>query len=472
MIYPCCSEMGFRFAVRRAIAVPLAILALCYAGVLPPATAQQPTANDPAAARRGYDFILNTPLVPADFPEAILNDVWEMWPEPLRTQAERATPEERRQLAFSRYGLTPRPDDPTKPLQYVVGADRQWTLNCFGCHGGKVAGRVVPGLPNAHYALQTLTEETRALKVARQTPLGRMDLGSVFVPLGSTNGTTNAVMFGVVLMHFRDADLNVHPGRSRPKLVNHDMDAPPWWHFKKKKFLYIDGFASKGHRGLSQFAMVPKNGPQKFRDWEASFRDVYAYLESLEAPRYPFQVDQELAAQGEQLFHRNCAECHGTYGANDDYPERLVAIEEVGTDRTRLDALTPAHRRSYGESWFNEYGQLPNRDNPGGYVAPPLDGVWASAPYLHNGSVPTLWHLLNSAERPVLWQRSEEGYDTERVGLEIRTFDALPAEAENPIVRRQYFDTRGFGKSAAGHTFPEKLSPAEKDAVLEYLKTL
>jgi mono/diheme cytochrome c family protein len=427
-------------------------------------------AREPSAAR-GYEFLTTKALVPPDFPEAIFDEVWTMWPEPLRSEAERANPEQRRKMAFTRYGLTPRPDNPTKPLQYVVGDDGEWTMNCFACHGGQVGGKVIPGLPNSNYALQTLTEETRALKFAKQAPYGRMDLGSAIVPLGSTNGTTNAVMFGVVLMNFRDADLKWHDERRPPKLVNHDMDAPPWWHFKRKRFMYIDGFASRSHRGLSQFAMVRANGPEKFRQWEDDFRDVYAYLMSVESPKYPYPIDEKLAKEGELLFNSNCAECHGTYGEKSEYPEQIVPIDEVGTDRVRLDALTPANRRSYGESWFNDYGQRRTRDNPGGYVAPPLDGVWASAPYLHNGSVPTLWGLLNPSERPVVWRRTPEGYNQEEVGLEVTTYKAVDRNATT-AERRTYFDTTAFGKSAAGHTFPDVLSREEKWAVLEYLKTL
>ena len=95
------------------------------------------------------------------------------WPEPIRSQAEKANPEERRKLAFSRYGLTPRPEDPTKPLQYIVDAAGNWTMNCFACHGGKIEGQAWPGLPNSHYALATLTEETRSLKLDQGKPLGR-----------------------------------------------------------------------------------------------------------------------------------------------------------------------------------------------------------------------------------------------------------------------------------------------------------
>jgi mono/diheme cytochrome c family protein len=346
-------------------------------------------------------------------------------------------------------------------------------MNCFACHGGKVAGQVIPGLPNSHYALQTLTEEIRPTKLDLEKPLARMDLGSVFIPLGATRGTTNAVMFGVALLAQRDPELNVVNRLSLPEMTHHDMDPPPWWHFRKKSHIYIDGFAERGHRGLMQFMLVKPNGPEKFREWESEFRDVFAYLESLEAPKYPFEVDRALAAKGENVFLQNCAECHGTYGREETYPRRIVPIEEVGTDRVRLDALSPAARKRYGESWFAEYGKDATRLDPGGYMAPPLDGAWATAPFFHNGSVPTLWHVLHPRERPAVWRRtSEDGYDRERAGLEIESLSEIPAAVTDARDQREYFDTRRFGKSAAGHDFPDALTDDEKAAVLEYLKTL
>jgi mono/diheme cytochrome c family protein len=430
-----------------------------------------------ASARRGYDFLVNKPYLPADFDQETFDSVWKHWPEPLRSEAAKLSPEERRKVTFERYGLTPRSDDPTKPLQYVVDSDGNWTMNCFACHGGMVPNgkggdRVWPGAPNARFALQTLTEETRRVKAELEKPLSRMDLGSVVVPLGTTNGRTNAVMFGVLLMAYRDADLTVHKNRPPPKMVHHDMDAPPWWHFRRKKMIYIDGFAEKGHRGLMQFMLVPQNGPEKFREWEADFRDVFAYMSSIEAPKYPYAIDEKLAGRGRIAFNRVCADCHGTYGAGGSYPEKMVSIDEVGTDRVRLDALTPAHRESYGQSWFADFGGSANVSGPAGYVAPPLDGLWASAPYFHNGSVPTLWHVLHPAERPAVWMRRGDAFDAERVGPQVEVFDSMPAHATAGWERRQFFDTRGFGKSAAGHTFPDALSEDEKRAVLEYLKTL
>jgi mono/diheme cytochrome c family protein/cytochrome c553 len=453
--------------MRYAFAIATAFALLAQVGYV---------AGADTAAQRGYRWLTTNSYVPPDFDQTIFDELWKQWPEPLRKQAEKATADERRAMAFSQYGLTPRPgDDSAKPLQYVVDKRGNWTMNCFACHGGKVAGKVIPGIPNSHYALQTLTEDVRMTKLLTQKPLAHMDLGSMAMPLGRTNGTTNAVMFGVALVAQRNPDLSMKSELRVPPMTHHDMDAPPWWQFKKKKMLYIDGFANKGAKPLMQFMLVKENGPDKFHGWVADFEDIYAYIESVEAPAYPYEIDGELAARGKQAFVKHCAECHGTYDddpARETYLNKLVAIDEVGTDRVRLDALSPAARERYGASWFADFGKKKIIADPGGYVAPPLDGVWASAPYFHNGSVPTLWHVLHPDERPKIWKRTEDGYDQKLVGLEVTTFDSLPSDVDSARETRKYFDTRRFGKSAAGHDFPNALSDDEKDAVLEYLKTL
>lgn len=425
------------------------------------------------AAERGYRLLTSKAYLPPDFDQQTFDEAWKTWPAAKRREAEQASAAARRQMAFDRYGLTGRPENPDLPLQYVVDSSGQWTMNCFACHGGEVAGRVIPGAPNSHFALATLTEDTRAIKLQEGRPLSRMDVGSVLVPLGSTVGTTNAVMFGVALMAQRDADLNVVVPKAPPRMVHHDMDPPPWWHFKKKRHIYIDGFAEKGHRALMQFMLVSENGPEKFREWEDDFRDVYAYLESLQPPRWPWAIDEPLAAEGKTAFNRVCAECHGTYGENASWPARTVPIDELATDRVRLDALLPSHRRLYTQNWFGHFGELEAIENPEGYVAPPLDGVWASGPYFHNGAVPTLWHVLRPSQRPAIWKRQGKEYDQQRVGLAVESVQEVPAEALLDVrERRRYFETRKFGKSAGGHTYPDQLSEREKQAVLEYLKTL
>jgi mono/diheme cytochrome c family protein len=428
------------------------------------------------SAERGHKHLLERAYLPADFDQDVFDALWTTWEEPLRSRAERAGLADRRRMAMERYGLVPHPDDPSRSLQYVVDAKGNWTMSCLACHQGQVRGVVIPGVPNSNYALETLTEEVRAVKVRLQKPLGHMDIGSMFLPLGTTVGTTNAVIFGVALMRHRDPDLSIVKKPPRFDLRHHDMDAPPWWHYRKRKSLYVDGFAPRGHRMLMQFLLVEQNGPERFREWEDEFRDIEAWIESLEPPTWTGPIDGELASRGERVFHATCAECHGTYGPGGRYPERLVPIAEIGTDRVRLESLAASDRRALTASWFGHLGgdalALRDREEPTGYVAPPLDGVWASAPYFHNGSVPTLWHVLHPDARPVVWRRTPTGYDDVRVGLDVEECADVPADVGRASERRHYFDTRKPGKSAAGHDFADVLPIDEKKALLEYLKTL
>jgi hypothetical protein len=423
-------------------------------------------------AARGLQRLRTQAYAPADFKAELFDRLWEIWPAELKSQAEKASPAERRQMAYSRYGLVADPQNPDgPPLGVVDDGKGGWVMNCLACHQGKVAGEAIWGTPNSHFAFQTLTAD---VSKAERVLEGKKPSASVsaFVPLGLSNGTTNAQIFSVVLTAMRDKDLNLVKQPQFPKFRNHDLDAPPFWNVKRKKNLYIDGFVPKTHRVIMQFALIPTNDAESFKQREEGFRDILAWIDSLEAPKYPWPVDEKLAFEGRVAFERVCADCHGRYGENGSYPEKVIPIDVVGTDSTRLTGMPAEHRRFYRESWFGEYGQLPVVEQPEGYVAPPLDGIWASAPYFHNGSVPTLWHVMHPENRPAVWLRSENGYDQARVGLEVTEFDKLPETAKDAETKRRYYDTKPTGKSAAGHDFPNQLDEAEKKAVLEYLKTL
>lgn len=483
--------------------------------VLPCAAAQAET-----PAERGFRHLTTKPYLTPDFDDEVFAQLYTQWDEPSRKAAEAATPAERRALTFARYGLTEFPGSPrTTALQYTPAPDAGWTMNCLACHTGRVAGRVIFGAPNTHYLLQSLTEDVRSVKLRLGKRLTHMDKGSLLYPLGGSAGTTNAVMFGHILLNYRDPDLTFHADRPPPVLTHHDVDAIPWWHYKHKTKLYVDGFAPKNHRALMQFLLIPRNGPSQFAAWEPEYRDIEAWITSLEAPKYPFAIDAELATRGHEVFEKNCATCHGHYKAPQDktglapsprkrgegggegpadssnneeqltaahswqtiathstllsYPERIIPLEEIGTDPVRLNAMSIGGRERYGTSWFTYFGREPVVADPGGYVAPPLEGVWATAPYFHNGSVPTLADVLKSTDRPKAWHRTPDGYDTSRVGLEAERLEAVPPHiARDFRARRLYFDTTLDGKSAAGHTFGDKLSDEERGAVVEYLKTL
>jgi mono/diheme cytochrome c family protein len=230
-----------------------------------------------------------------------------------------------------------------------------------------------------------------------------------------------------------------------------------------------------------QFLMGSISGPDFFEKEEATFRDIRQYLLSLEPPKYPFPLDKELARKGEALFNKTCARCHGTYGETWTYPNRIVSLGEVGTDPSRAHGISDKFMAYYNKSWFA-------REEPGwlgagylarqtaGYQAPPLDGVWATAPYFHNGSVPTLYHVLNSKARPQLFTRSfrtaKEDYDPAKVGWKVQVLAHGPDSSLPASEQRKVYDTTQPGRSNAGHPFGDRFTEDERQAVIEYLKTL
>jgi mono/diheme cytochrome c family protein len=427
-------------------------------------------------AARGYRHLLERPYLPADFNQSILEAIIEQGSLEGPLSDPPAPPagcgDSPWQL-WQRFGLGPRPGEESSsvPLQYVLHGEGQYSMNCFACHGGQVYGVSYPGAPNNLIDLEGLTDRVRRIRLQRGEPLTHLDLGGLLMPLGTTTGTTNAVMFGVALMNYRDADLGIDMARPPIRLDHHDMDAPPWWHFARKSRMYIDGFAGQGSRGLMQFMLVRENGPEQFQAWESEFEDIFAFLKQLRPPKYPLQVDPVLAEQGRELFRQQCSRCHGSYGPGGSYPELVVGLEEVGTDPVRLKGLGQQHKQAYAESWLTRYGEDETWVETDGYVAPPLDGIWASAPYLHNGSLPTLWHVLDSSSRPVIWRRQQLGPDLRRVGLLVEEREQLPPRTTKEQ-RRWYYDARQRGKSNRGHTFGDALSVEERLAVIEYLKTL
>jgi mono/diheme cytochrome c family protein len=257
---------------------------------------------------------------------------------------------------------------------------------------------------------------------------------------------------------------------------------PAWWLLKKKKTMYYTGGGdARSVRSLMQFMLSPLTTASAFDRYEVTFADIQAYILSLQPPKYPLAVDGDLARRGESIFLNHCARCHGTYGPNWRYPNKIVPLEVVGTDPSRYRGISQAFEAHYNRSWFGheKKGWLADdfaARTVAGYQAPPLDGIWATAPYLHNGSVPTVYHVLNSKARPRRFSRSYrtdlESYDPVKLGWR---FEALEGEIDPhlaPHERRRTYDTRSPGRSNSGHTFGDDLSEHERWAVIEYLKTL
>jgi mono/diheme cytochrome c family protein len=219
-------------------------------------------------------------------------------------------------------------------------------------------------------------------------------------------------------------------------------------------------------------------------------------LDGLPATPYPFAVDDALAETGEALFAANCAGCH--------QPHNGRVYSELGTSMARsnvintflMEGARAEYKATCGPTTtIVMYGKavqpcaefkgraladmdhviMRPLDDQHGYNATALTGVWALAPYLHNGSVPTLYHLLVPAERPASFIKSQLDYDQEKVGFAWEsasspfayTFDTTAFHALN---------NRGHDTDLTVDGVTYKLNWSDDIggamALLEYLKTL
>jgi mono/diheme cytochrome c family protein len=225
------------------------------------------------------------------------------------------------------------------------------------------------------------------------------------------------------------------------------------------------------------FVFTTFGQPKTARDKVNSVRDLVSFFDRMTPPPFPGVVDTLLVAEGEQVYQAACAVCHGNYssGTEDvrllEHPNRLVAQDRMGTDPARwvtADSISLAAIADLG--WED---QVSSR-NFGGYVAPDLSGVWATAPYLHNGSVPTLWHLLHAEQRPDRFMVGGHALDYELMGIAGEVDeggDYVYPSGYEPWSHFMLYDTHQPGRSNAGHEFPG-LSTDQKTALLEYLKLL
>ncbi len=427
---------------------------------------------DPA---KGLDIILHTPMSAPIMKVKDIDELWQVWEPEEKAKAEKATAEERHRMTFERYGWAERDDGSGLPLDYTPDGKGGLVTNCFACHGGRVAGKTLMGGGNSHIDLTALATDVRKLPLFR---MGRdvsniEDMKGPFnTPLNFHKGFTNAVIFAPMVVGMVDKEYGKILSANPQKLLHHDVNAPAWWHYKKKDRIYYDAFAPKTPRQLMPFAISPYMSEDQFHALEPNFVHIQAYINSLQPPKYPYEVDNKLASTGKELFEMSCARCHGTYGPDGKYPNKVIPIDKIGTDRRRFDAIFKAQREKGNSGWIQYFGKHPLDLESVGYIAPPLDGIWATAPYFHNGAAPTIHDVLNQKARPKVWKRDENGFDQKKVGLVVEAFDKVP-DGLNSRQQRMYYNTEHVGNSNAGHPFPdEDLNADEKVAVTEYLKTL
>jgi len=323
---------------------------------------------------------------------------------------------------------------------------------------------VVERIVNSYLRLNKKKEEAAREFLAVSKTINRKILTSV-------RGVNSADRLAAVLISHRDRNTLKWNDTASLQIPDEVIpsDVPAWWLLKKKNAMFYNGFG-RGDFGtfLMGAILLTVNDTAHAQKVNEHMDDVLAYLNSIEPPKYPYPVDSGQAEAGQVLFEMHCSKCHGFYGRYPSYPNYLIPQQVIGTD-----SLLNKSNYQYSDmiNWFNtswfSKGENPARLVPfNGYVAPPLDGVWITAPYLHNGSVPTIEALLDSRLRPAFWSRnfSKTEYDYEKLGWKYKE--------ENGPGGKTVYDTTVPGYGNYGHTFGDKLNDMERAAILEYLKTL
>ena len=191
------------------------------------------------------------------------------------------------------------------------------------------------------------------------------------------------------------------------------------------------------------------------------------YLGGLQPPAWPYPsgpyaIDTAKAGAGRQVYARECASCHEPGGARF---AKTIPLSEIGTDPNRAGTWTQASADAVNKAIEGEGYDRPLLAKNDGYLAGPLAGLWLRAPYLHNGSVPSLRELLEpSGERSTVFFSGYDVLDPVNVG-----FVASGPQAERDGYR---LDTKERGNGNAGHLYGVMLPAVDKASLLEYLKTL
>jgi mono/diheme cytochrome c family protein len=399
-----------------------------------------------------------------------------------------------------KYGLLA---DPSRPRGLPVGfvlydtkftATRFLMTNCSLCHTGEINGQVITGLGSRTIRIHAFNNAI--MQIAKRADFNPKEM----LPLAASAAHLNNVPWGwrsryvtrkaikqLKSLSASYVEMDAGPGRSgvlefTKAILKQPVHPPygfirihPLWTYKKRESFGVDGVMKGDLGGALASVEFNKGMPAKYivshpNQWAS----LYKYVKTIEPPKFPAAIDSSLAKRGEQVSQTACARCHGTYSpGTETYKEKVISLSHIGTDPDRIRSITPELLTTTNKSIFGKYVQLANT---GGYVAPPLDGIWCRGPYLHNGSVPTLADLLlPAAQRPVsFFVGGDTAYDIQRLGVAY-TEDITPDGSRRGIrvsAKQIEFDTRAPGNSSEGHEFSNKLSEADSKALLEYLKTL
>ncbi len=211
----------------------------------------------------------------------------------------------------------------------------------------------------------------------------------------------------------------------------------------------------------------------------ANIQELERIAAKIKPPAWPRAFgtpDAASVTRGRELFRVRCATCHDDPPAGQPLGDRLFALDKIGTDRRRaLNFALPVGTTEFDaaistvlKKIISAAGGTPRPEDvwrvTRQYAGRPLVAVWATAPYLHNGSVPTIQDLLLPAKtRPPSFPVCNREYDPVNLGL-----------ADGGSDSSCVFDTTRPGNGNGGHTGreygTEGLSREERNALIDYLK--
>jgi hypothetical protein len=439
---------------------------------------------------------------------------------------------------------------------------------------------------------------TAASGMAGSTAATSFGATSGMLNIASNRGTGAIDQFqlGFILFANGDPSLLPMPEMINSAAIG-NIKSPPWWNLANRPQKFHGAILPTDSSRIDMAAYYPvtdsmQGGGAAAVDWvDKSDVPFQVWAESLRAPAWPYGmcsnadgspgtgdnpacIRKPLAEQGAVLFHSknlwepnlknpvpkpeggngSCASCHGAYSpryVNDpaylDRPElegiaaRVEPLTVIGTDpvyATAMQSLKKSDGSVNPVIYKNAFlycglGTVADSTTPK-MLAPPLYGIWAAAPYLHNGSVPNIWGVLKpTEERPPIWKRVSTpapaglavvmGYDTNlqraydatklgwkydvvacgasgtTPGVDCNPVDAnapapaadvtsaiyqnfwflwnLPVQTPPPftdqqVENRKLYNTKLYSQGNQGHAFTSVLTDQERRALIEYLKTL
>lgn len=411
-----------------------------------------PLTIDGALADAGRAFLFEGEVGGVMVPRLAFDNLWLVWSATAPSDAPAAI--------RARYGFAPAL---TPNSGLPMGFRQEGSsvrVDCLVCHAGEVAGQTVIGAANNRVDLELFIDDLKAL--ARQ-----FGFPAPNPPVLRTGAKGATDIIGMTMQ------LALQRG-TPPGPVNTEVgfqESPAWWGLAAKTRLYVDGDGPHtAHRTMMATQLAFGATQQDLERLEPQYVALREYLLTLTPPAWPFAAPPADAVErGRALFRAQCTSCH-----RDDRCERsesiIVPRATVGTDPERSLKYQANEVALINGSWFGALGAHTATD---GYVAPPLRGVWASAPYFHNGSVPTLEAVLDSSKRPRFFKvrgTSRAEYDEVAVGLKV---DVLAAAPVNPprADRAAVYDTTKVGLGNQGHLFGDALTAAQRADLIAFLKT-